>query len=209
MTPSTKVMLSPHELSIVADQEWILTKHQILEKISKILGSLSKDIQQHISDHSSFLRELSRGLPRISKGENYRQLPYLMLDYPALFGKEDVFALRTFFWWGNFFSINLQVSGKYRSFFRNDLVNLLMNKDHQFFICIHENPWEHHFEAKNFIPTEKLGETTLTNLLQSHPFVKITLKYGFENWDQLPASLSNGARALLNLISCPGDEKAL
>jgi hypothetical protein len=170
---------------------------------------LSKDIQQHISDHSSFLLELSRGLPRISKGENYRQLPYLMLDYPALFGKEDIFALRTFFWWGNFFSINLQGSGKYRSFFRNDLVNLLMNQDQQFFICVHDNPWEHHFESTNFIAAEKLGATKLAEVLQSHPFVKITLRYSFENWDQLPASLSNGAKALLNLISCPGDEKAL
>jgi len=202
-------MLSPHELSIVADREWILTKQRILEKVSELLGGLSKDIQQHITDHSSFSSLLARGLPRISKGENYQQLPYMMLDYPALFGKEDVFALRTFFWWGNFFSINLQVSGKYRSLLRNDLTRFLMNGEQQFFICIHDNPWEHHFEPSNFIPAVKLGETKSAELLQSHPFVKISLRYSFKDWDQLPVILSKGTKELLSLISCPGDEKAL
>ena len=32
---------------------------------------------------------------------------------PAVFSKENIFAIRTMFWWGNFFSISLHVSGKY------------------------------------------------------------------------------------------------
>ena len=52
--------------------------------------------------------------PKISKGENYKDLPYVMLDYPRCFQKEKTIAIRTFFWWGNFFSINLQLSGEYK-----------------------------------------------------------------------------------------------
>ena len=32
--------------------------------------------------------------PKISKGENYKGLPYVMLDYPRCFGKTDIFAIR-------------------------------------------------------------------------------------------------------------------
>ena len=49
--------------------------------------------------------------PKIAKGENYLQLPYVLLDYPRCFDKENIFAIRTMFWWGNFFSITLHLSG--------------------------------------------------------------------------------------------------
>ena len=54
------------------------------------------------------------GSPKISKGENYRGLPYVMLDYPRLFGREEVLAIRTFFWWGHGFSVTLHLKGGYR-----------------------------------------------------------------------------------------------
>ena len=40
-----------------------------------------------------------------------------MLDYPALFKKDEIFALRTMFWWGNFMSITLLLSGGYKETF--------------------------------------------------------------------------------------------
>jgi len=194
-------MLSPHELSIVADQEWILTKHQILEKISKILGSLSKDIQQHISDHSSFSRELSRGLPRISKGENYRQLPYLMLDYPALFGKEDVFALRTFFWWGNFFSINLHLSGAMKE---NVLPILKSNfnwlQQNNYYLGIHTDPWEHHFGADNYRLFKNYSAAEFEEIFLQKDFLKISISISLNQWESIPAFLEHHFTALMELL---------
>ena len=49
---------------------------------------------------------------KIFRGENYRQLPYLVLDYPKHFSKESVLAFRTMLWWGNFFSCTLHLQGK-------------------------------------------------------------------------------------------------
>ena len=53
--------------------------------------------------------------PKISKGEAYRGLPWLMLDYPRYFGKEGHLSIRVFFWWGNFIAIYLHSSGVYGS----------------------------------------------------------------------------------------------
>jgi len=59
--------------------------------------------------------------PKISRGENYLGLPYLVLDYPRLFRPDAVLAIRTFFWWGHFFSSTLQLSGGYKTEFLSRL----------------------------------------------------------------------------------------
>ena len=61
--------------------------------------------------------------PKISKGENYKGLPWLVLDYPRYFNKEDIFAIRTLFWWGNFFSITLHISGKYKMRYEKKIID--------------------------------------------------------------------------------------
>ncbi len=35
-----------------------------------------------------------------------------MLDYPRAFGRDSIFACRTFFWWGRFFSLTLHLAGR-------------------------------------------------------------------------------------------------
>ena len=83
---------------------------------------------------------------KISKGENYLGLPYAILDYPAIFKKENVFAIRTMFWWGNFFSITLHISGRKRMREINisKLVENLREKN--FLFCINKKEWEHNFD---------------------------------------------------------------
>lgn len=104
MEPSANLILSEPELAKVQDANWIFTKHLIMEKAAAIL----RGQVQEINNQFNFLlqwdafKELTATMPKISKGENYLQLPYLILDYPAIFEKNNIFALRTFFWWGNF-----------------------------------------------------------------------------------------------------------
>lgn len=50
--------------------------------------------------------------PKISKGEAYGGLPWLMLDYPRYFKPEGHFAIRIFCWWGNFIGIYWHTSNE-------------------------------------------------------------------------------------------------
>ena len=94
--------------------------------------------------------------PKISKGENYKGLPYLVLDYPRYFGKDDHFAIRSMFWWGNFFSITLHLSGIYKKMYENKIeASFTLLKEESFFIGISDDQWEHHFETSNYLPLEK------------------------------------------------------
>jgi hypothetical protein len=114
MNTSTKIHLSILETELIQNKEWILTKRKIIEKVYLLFGS-THDSYKEILKNEQLLPEphYKNITGKISKGENYHGLPYVILDYPALFSKEDIFAVRTMFWWGNFFSISLHLSGKY------------------------------------------------------------------------------------------------
>jgi len=120
MIDKTKITLSAKELELVCSTDWILTKHIIIEKVINLFSAMLISMQQKTGEQKSNLPvEVFIKDPKISRGENYRQLPYVMLDYPRYFEKQDTLAIRTFFWWGNFFSINLQLSGN----IKNSVVN--------------------------------------------------------------------------------------
>lgn len=98
-----KIRLSAPEMELVKDAGWILTKNGILEKVSHLLGSIQQSYQLQLQQVSSLPPEILASAPKISRGENYKGLPWLVLDYPRCFGQQDVFAMRTMFWWGPFF----------------------------------------------------------------------------------------------------------
>ena len=114
----TKIHLSADELQLVQNAQLLLTKNTIIEKVYALFGELASELQQSsIYATRNLPAELLTLGPKISRGEKYKGLPYVMLDYPRCFGKEDIFAVRTFFWWGNFFSVTLHLKGKYQQLF--------------------------------------------------------------------------------------------
>ena len=101
------VKLSNAELSLACDANIILTKNRIIEKVYLLFGELYHQLQQQ-----SFAKkqlpspEIYIPAAKIYKGEKYRELPYVLLDYPRCFRKEDVLPLRHFFWWGTFLALH-------------------------------------------------------------------------------------------------------
>ena len=98
MTKETKITLSSKELELICNSDWILTKHIIIDKVYQLFGKLAVSMQERVRQIASTLpREAAESNPKISRGENYRGLPYVMLDYPRHFTKESTLAMRTFF----------------------------------------------------------------------------------------------------------------
>jgi len=116
MNNGTKITLSSKELDLVCNIDWILTKHAIIQKVYALFGAESMILQQLVAQELPALEAIINAYnPKIAKGENYKQLPYVMLDYPRCFEKENTLAIRTMFWWGNYFSIHLQLEGIYKA----------------------------------------------------------------------------------------------
>jgi hypothetical protein len=211
MTDKTKIALSARELELVCNKEWILTKHIIIEKVYRLFGTLALSMQQHIVQNTAVLPEqATHGNPKISRGENYRKLPYVMLDYPRHFTKGSTLAIRTLFWWGNFFSINLHLSGVCK---QNAMPALKANfaalQLEGYWLCIHADPWHHHFEEDNFVPLENYTGAEFSIILDREPFIKIAKRMPLPEWDSATEFLEHHFTVMTMLLSINfrGDER--
>ncbi len=120
---------SKKEYELIVNSDFILTKNRIIEKIYILFGNMSNEYKDVIANYSHYLpEEVFTISPKVYKGEQYQNLPYVMLDYPRYFTKTDVFAIRSFFWWGNYFSITLQLSGKYLELFSDNIFQFITHK---------------------------------------------------------------------------------
>lgn len=200
-TAAAKIALSDKELELVCNSEWILTKHAVIQKVYQVFGALQPEYERLLKANQQQLPpEVFATAAKIARGENYRQLPYVILDYPRCFQKKDTIAIRTLFWWGNFFSVSVQLSGRFlapaipqieQSFER------LQQKD--FWICINDQPWDHHFENDNYIQLSAITKQDFVELLQK-PFLKIAGKISLRHWQDVPAFILETFEEMAGLL---------
>ena len=139
-----------------------------------------------LAEENLFPLAVVQSMPKIAKGENYRQLPYVILDYPRCFDKENVFAIRTMFWWGNFFSCSLHLSGMYKILFAKALQkNIYLLQKNNFYICINKDEWQHHFEADNYFPVDILTEEKIKTIITQQHFIKVAVKFSNPGFSDL------------------------
>ena len=202
MSAITKITLSDKVLSLVTNADWILTKQIIIEKVYHLFAETIPAIKLLVlNEHTELPAAVKLSVPKIYKGENYLQLPYVMLDYPRCFNGPDIFAVRTMFWWANFLSITLHVSGGYVKTVKQSLVKNKELLSSDFFIGVNENQWEHHFEVNNFLPYQDLNEARQIKLFEQNDFIKLALKFDLHQWNSMPALLNEGYKKIAALIS--------
>lgn len=120
---------------------------------------------------------------KISKGENYNGLPYLVLDFPSVFDKENILSFRTMFWWGNFFSVTLHLQGIYKDTYSSIIIENLLNIDSNgLYICCNETPWHYHYDNGNYISVNNLSKEEIISLINNKPFTKLSFKLDLENY---------------------------
>ena len=187
----TKIRLSPEEIALITRPDWILTKNSVIQKTKQLLAALQTEQQQLLTSCASLLpEEILTSSPKISKGENYKGLPYLVLDYPRYFTREDAFTIRTFFWWGNFFSVTLHLSGIYKSKYTEKIISSFESlKKKEVSVCINEDQWEHHFETDNYVPIHTLTVPGFEEIISKRIFIKLSKKIPLQQWDDAEKSL--------------------
>jgi hypothetical protein len=185
--------LSPEEATFVADPAWILMKNRIIGRTVAFFAQLGASMQNRDLSANRLnqpsgggvaeevLREIRQTPPRISKGENYRGLPYVVLDYPRRFGRDDVFAIRTLFWWGNYFSVTLHLKGLYKDLFVAVIrERLSMLAGVGFHIGISDDEWRHEMEEDNYRALAGLDAGSLGRIFPEKGFLKLSAKCGLD-----------------------------
>lgn len=201
VNPFSKLTLSADEQQLVTNTEWILTKRRIIEKVDQLLGAVSVRQQQLIRHEKDWLPEaVLSSTPKIARGENYLGLPYLILDNPRCFSGDDIFAVRTMFWWGNFFSITLHVSGCYKTIFQQKILESVGQLKQDVFIGIHENQWQHHFTDDNYRQVTKMNPEELRETIIGKPFLKLAIAFPLQAWNDMPVLLEDAFTELLAML---------
>jgi hypothetical protein len=183
---ATKIRLSAEEAALIMNADLILTKNRILEKVKSLLTLVQEDQQEYLSVHPILPYAVLSIPPKISKGENYNGLPYMVLDHPRYFDKESMYAIRSLFWWGNFFSTSLLLSGEYKTLLQDRFINSFESfKNEDYFICTHIDPWQHHFENGNFVNAGSLNHKEWEDIIRRHPFLKLSKKIPLTQWENV------------------------
>ncbi len=191
--------LTDKELALIEDKDFLLSKITIISEIENLLDNTKNRLIEVIEkgNYSSLSKsEFKKG--RIFKGEYYRELPFVTLDFPNIFKKENVFAYRTMFWWGNFFSATLHLQGEYLEFHRAKLLsNFDMLLHQEIYICVGETPWEYHYGKDNYV---KLSEQH-KEIIENSPFIKLSKKIPLEQIESVPQISSSFFQFLITLLN--------
>ncbi len=198
---TAKIRLSPEEAELINRTDWILTKNNLLEKVKQLLSQIQLGQHRALQEFPDIPRQLIDSSPKISKGENYRGLPWLVLDYPRLFDKDSFLSIRTLFWWGNFFSTTLHVSGKYREAYLQKIIRSFTHlRDKKFSVCVNEDEWQHHFEDVNYRRIEEMNHSDFEAIVRQHSFIKLAKKISLDQWNDANIKLMDAFIQLTRIL---------
>ncbi len=193
-----KMQLTERELLILQDTDFLLTKTTVLEKINELLGQTREELKGCVENSNfSFPDGIDLLNGKISKGENYKNLPYMVLDYPALFTTKTVFAYRTMFWWGNFFSATFHLEGIALNYYRKSItLNLDKLLKKNIYIGVGDIPWQYHYEDDNYILLKEAHSDFITNC----KFLKLSKKIELKKWNDVPKFSTNFFELVLSVL---------
>lgn len=201
MNNVSKLMLSAEEQLLVSNCDWILTKRTIINKVCLLLGALSEAQKSVIeAEKNSLPEKVLHSTAKISKGENYLQLPYVLLDYPRCFEAGHIFAIRTFFWWGHFFSLSLHLSGKYKQLYQKKIIDSLVSDSQDYFICVHDSQWHHHFETDNYKEVKQMSKKELADRIGRMEFIKLSIKFPLQQWEHISGLLDKSFKEIIDML---------
>ncbi len=172
------------------DAGWILTKNSVMEKVVGMMAELSEAYKD------LWAGSVEPGNAKISRGENYLGLPWVILDYPRIFGRQDVLAIRTMFWWGHPFSVTLHLKGRYQALY----LPVIERRRGQlaaagFHMAIGEDEWRHEFAAGNYAPIGEVGD-----IGASRPFLKLSAAVALDRWPAAPRSMESLFEELVRIL---------
>lgn len=180
------ITLSPQELDLVVRADWIQAKNRIIEKVHALMVLIHQDLEARPSLRQAIPPAYLDQGPKISRGEQYQGLPYVMMDFPRHFSRESIFAFRTFFWWGNFFSLNLHLRGEALDKWKDPLKRHLPgNPDRRWLISTGNLEWMHDLRDPSYQPVERMDQESWDRLWNRATFLKISLMVPLLPWGNI------------------------
>ncbi|MFM2206640.1 MAG: hypothetical protein RL213_615 [Bacteroidota bacterium] len=179
--------LSDAELEVLSDTGFFLVKRSVTEKLDACFSGLQRDWKKDVVNWRFPVSGVDRERGKIFRGENYKGLPYVIMDFPKLFERENVFAVRTMCRWGHEFSVTLHLQGASLQPFLKDLYSRLgcFNPGETYF-CVNRTPWEYDFGELNYRLLSETDEAAVKRHTEETGFLKVAVRLDLAKWRMLP-----------------------
>jgi hypothetical protein len=185
----TKFSLSNSEVALLKDVSFFHSKRALTDRIVVIFNNLEESLIQASTKYAAIIPAsamIRKG--KISKGENYLGLPYMVLDFPSSFQKDNIFAFRTMMWWGHAFTCTLHLSGQYLNLMKPDFCdNNLSETAEDIYVCINADMWLHHHEPSNYIQLKEFRTSfgSISEHAKKQGFLKISIRIPIDQTSEL------------------------
>jgi hypothetical protein len=198
---ASKILFSEEELRRAENSEWILTKNRIIKKIIALFASLAGHYQEVMEAYRHPLpAEVYLQSPNLPR----RAIPGTALCNAGLskiFSKENVLAIRTFFWWGNYFS-SPHLKGIYKDKYQEKILQShdLLAK-HNFSVAISEDEWRHDFESGNYSSLDPGAMDLLERNIYEKDFLKLAVSWNLTNANEIDILLQEQFTILMDVVT--------
>ena len=185
------------ELKMITDDIFFKKKDIIFQKIIKCFNNISNELKKEFSEKDINKYWNFNLAPKISRGEKYNDLPYIVLDYPSYYKKEDICSFRILFLWANQFSCNMVLKGK-------PLIELqkVIKQKHMFFkkegyiLEYNSTPWKHEIENK----AHKSNELLDYSFRSKNAYLKISKSLPLINLIELQQLSKNMLKDIITVM---------
>ncbi|CAI2718641.1 hypothetical protein [Nitrospina watsonii] len=163
------------ELRLIRERELFLHKHSILKKAEEHLELLKQRMLDVLADDPGPVplgTDLKRG--KLTRGENNKGFPFLSLDIPQFFTREEYFTYRVLFWWGHYLGYSLVLKGEALPGY----LACLKTRRHEpefadIWIARHSSPWEWENADDNFAPVQQPTDEDLDRWIGDIQYIKV------------------------------------
>lgn len=197
------ISLTAEEQALVVNADWLYLKNNVLQKVMTLMGQLQQVLEAHPGTKTfPFPGHTLQAGGKISRGERYRELPYIILDYPRFFSRDNIFAFRTMFWWGHYFIATLHLAGEEKEKYSDAIASAWHQLSaHQFQVYLQEDPWHHDLENGNYKLISALPVQEFKQLIARRSFIKLAKPYSFEEWGKIVPEVVRDYALLLQVLA--------
>lgn len=163
------INLTKKELLFAGSAEYPLTKQIIIKKLIKTL----QDITPGVAEKHHNLLLINKNEPiagKLSRGDNYRGMPYLVMDTPQIKGQDFPVLFRMMFWWGHYFVLHFYIKKEHTTNLNiNGLKGSYINKSDK-------KLWENDLDHKSWIKLKDLSTKKLGAIADQNNYIHLATK---------------------------------
>lgn len=188
MTDSMNNTFTPEEVGVITDIQFFELKERVTQKILDALNHAQQGIlASSVHEAFAYPHRMDAAIGKVSKGEQYKGYPYMVLDFPRLFAQSGVFAFRTMVWWGHAAYFTLHLSGKYLALHREAIVrNWSSLKGQGVYIYQDtQDVWHHEVESPFYESVDAVEASHLERWCEEFDYLKLACRLELSALDDL------------------------